>query len=172
MNKFDNTLQPCYTCLTVIAGGDGMTPVEIIKDLISKSDIQQKELGEQMGWTEVATSNRLRRNTLSAADFIKMVDILGYEIKIVEKGSDEEVTVRKKGVGERLRMMVNGIKYDTAKSDALCHSDPDGFGFYELYKDDSGRYFVAHYSSWEGGVNTISPISEYDALAMIRKMEK
>jgi len=66
-------------------------------------------------------------------------------------------------------MMVNGIKYDTYKSDAICHSDETEDSFDELYEDDEGRYFVAHYVNWEGGVNYISPISQEAASKMIHK---
>ena len=167
--KFDNSLPSCYTCLTVRFGGDGMTAAEIIKDLLSKSEIQQKELGEKMGWSEVGISNRLRRNSLSAEHFLKMLDILGYEIKVVEQETGEVEKARRKGVGERLRMMVAGVKYDTAKADAICHSNTDDYCFYELYRDDDGRYFVAQYANWTGGVNSISPISEEDAMKIMEK---
>ena len=33
----------------------------------------------------------------------------------------------------------------------------------ELYRDQEGRYFVAHYREWESGVNHISPCSKEDA---------
>lgn len=170
MKKFDKSFQSCYTCLTVKCGGDGMTPAEIIKDLLSKSEIQQNELGEKMGWSEVAISNRLKRDAFSAKSFIEMLDILGYRIEIVGKETGRIERERRKGVGERIKMMVGGIKYDTAKADAICHSDTGECCFYELYRDDSGRYFVAQYANWNGGVNSISPIGEDDALKMMKML--
>ena len=66
-------------------------------------------------------------------------------------------------------MMVNGVKYDTFKADAICHSDESEDMFCELYRDENGRYFVAQYVKWEGGVSSISPIGEEDAQRLIEK---
>lgn len=170
MIKIDNTLQQCYTFHTINNGGKSMTTADIIKDLLSKSDIQQKELGKFLGVSEVCISNRLRRNSISSDDFLKILDFLGYEINIVSKKTKEIETIRNKGVGKRIKMMVDGIKYDTAKADAICHSDATDFCFYELYKDDEGRYFVAQYSNWENGTNSISPIDENEAMKIRKKL--
>ena len=148
-----------------------MTVAETVKDLISRSSLQQKDVAAKMGWTEQGICNRFRRNSLSAEEFVKIVGILGYEIKVVERGTSDEVFNRKKGVGARIKMMVNGVKYDTYKADAICHSDETEDVFYELYVDEEGRYFVATYVNWEGGVNSISPISAEDAQRMIRKFQ-
>lgn len=160
----------CYTCMELQVGGDGMTPAEIVKDLISRSSMQQKEVAEKMGWTEQAISNKFRRNSLTAEEYLQMLEILGYELKIVERDTSEEVFTRRKGVGERLKMMVKGVKYDTYKADAICHSDESEDIFYELYVDQEGRYFVAQYVNWEGGVNSISPIGKEDAERIREKL--
>lgn len=143
-----------------------MNSVNILKDLIERSDMTQRELGEKMGWSEAATSNRFRRDAFPADTFLQMLDLLGYDFKIVKKGSDEVVEPKKKGIGEKLRMMVNGITYDTEKSDALCHATTDDI-MYELYEDKEGRYFVAIYPLWKNAVNSISPISKEKAHDLI-----
>lgn len=148
-----------------------MTPAEIVKDLINRSTMRQKEVAEKMGWTEQTISNKLRRNSLKAEEYLKMLEILGYELKIVERDTSEEVFTRRKGIGERLKMMVNGVKYDTYKADAICHSDENEDIFFELYVDQEGRYFVAQYVNWEGGINSISPIGEEDAKRIVTKFQ-
>ena len=170
IENVDKNTPSCYTCVEIQVGGDGMTPVEVIKDLISRSSMQQKEVAARMGWTEQAISNKFRRNSLSAEEYLNMLEILGYELRIVESDTSEEVFTRRKGVGERLKMMVNGVKYDTYKADAICHSDESEDIFYELYVDQEGRYFVAQYVNWEGGVNSISPIGEDDAKRIMEKL--
>lgn len=169
--KIDKITQSCYTFGELELGGECMTPVEICKRLISKSQKMQKDVADKMGWTEQCISNKFRRNSLSATEFMKIVEYLGYEIKVVEKKTQVEVSARVKGVGERLRMMVNGEIYDTYKADAICHTDENNDTFDELYKDDEGRYFVAHYVKWEGGISSISPISENDAIRMSKKFK-
>lgn len=147
-----------------------MTPTEILKDLIDRSSMQQKDVAKRMGWSPQGISNRFRRGTFNTEEFVKMLGILGYEMKIVKADSSEEVCVRKRGVGKRLKMVVNGVRYDTYKSDAICHSDESQDIFYELYRDAEGRYYVANYVKWEGGVSSISPIGEDDAQRLMQKM--
>lgn len=152
-------------------GGEKMTVANICRDLIEKSSLQQKDVAEAMGWSQGAFSNRLRRNSLSAEEFLKLIGILGFDFKIVEKKTNEEIRTRRKGVGERLQMMVNGVKYDTYKADAICHSDENDDMFFELYQDSEGRYFVAQYVRWKGGVSSISPIGAEDAKRLMNKLK-
>ena len=151
-----------------------MTIAEICKDLISRSPRQQQEVAVSMGMTPQGLSNKLRRNSLSAQQMMNLLDILGYEIKIVEKSGDDEVLPRTRGVGERIRMMVNGQRFDTYRADALGHTTeaPDGMMFDELYRTDDGQYFVAHYCRWPGGSNAISPIEKSDAIALVRSWSR
>lgn len=169
IENIDKNKPSCYTCVEMQVGGEGMRAVDICKDFIERSSIQQKDVAEKMGWTPQGISNKFRRNSLSADEFIKLLEILGYELKIVEKDTSDEVFTRRKGVGARLRLMVNGVKYDTYKADAICHSDESEEMFYELYRDTEGRYFVAQYVKWDGGVSSISPIGEEDAAKLMQK---
>lgn len=146
-----------------------MSATDICKELIGKSKLLQREVAEKMGWTEQSLSNRFRRKSLSADEFLKMLEILGYDIKIVEAESKDEVKIRRKGIGSTVKMMVGGVKYDTSKADAICHSDESKDMFYEVYRDDEGRYFIVNYVKWDGGVNTITPIGEDDAIRIIEE---
>lgn len=169
-NNVDRSKQLCYTSIEIAIGGMLMSTSEICKDLISRSGYQQKEVAEKMGFTQQSFCNKLRRNSLSADEFIKLIGIIGYEVKIVEVTTSEEVRSRRKGVGKRLQMMVNGVRYDTAKADAICHSDESEDLFCELYQNDDGTYFVAQYVTWDGGVSSITPIGYDDAQRIIAKL--
>jgi len=150
-------------------GGFRMKIADVCRDLIQTSEMKQSEIARKMGWNPPNLSNRLRRNTLSADEFVLFLSAIGYEMKIVKKDSEDEYSARIRGVGPRLQMMVNGIKYDTYKSDAICHSDVENDMFIELYRDMEGRYFVATYVKWDGGVSSITPIGEADAQKLIEK---
>ena len=160
--NIDNSSRSCYTFVEVLTGGGGVTASEQCKKLIERSEMLQKTVAQAMGWTEAGLCNKFRRNSLSADEFMKILDILGYEMQIVSKDTQEEVKLRKTGIGPRLKMMVNGIKYDTYKADAICHTDAEKPSFDEVYRDDEGRYFVAHYVNWDGGISSISPIDKDD----------
>lgn len=165
MEKVDNI---CLMCYAPGEGGTDMNASEKTKELINRSGTLNKDVAEHLGCTPAALSNKLRRNTLTAEEFMKIIEFLGYEMKIVNAETSNEIKERKRGIGERLRMMVNGIKYDTYNADAVGHSEPGGDIFYELYKDEKDRYFVAAYMNWENGVNSISPISEGAAKEMMK----
>ena len=148
-----------------------MNTIDFLKKLIAKSGMKQKEVACGLGMTEQTLCNKFRRGSISSKEFVDIIEYLGYEVKVVEKNTEEEVETRKAGVGERLKMMVNNVKYDTFKASALCHTDETQETFDELYVDDEGRYFVAHYVKWEGGVSSISPISELAAKMMIERLK-
>lgn len=167
--NIDKNKQLCYASYEINVGGVDMTAAEICKGLIERSTLRQKDVADKMGWTQQSISNKFRRNTLSAEEFRKIIEILGFEIKIVVNETSEEIKTRRKGVGERLQLMVNGVRYDTYKAGAICHSDESEEIFYELYQDIEGRYFVAQYVKWDGGVSSISPIGKEDAEKLMKK---
>lgn len=167
--NIDSFNQPCYTFIEIPTGDDCMTSAEIIKRLIQKSEKKNKEVSDEMRMSQSAFSNKFKRNSFSADEFIHIVSYLGYELKIVDKDTNDDIKIKNKGIGERVKMMIKGVIYDTEKSDAICHSDENEESFDELYQDNQGRYFVAHYVKWEGGVNSISPIGTDDAIKFIEK---
>lgn len=52
--------------------------------------------------------------------------------------------------------------YDTAKAKPICHTDPDNGWWMEVFEADSGQFFVAHYTTWDGVGNfiTLCPAEE------------
>jgi len=138
---------------------------EILKDLLSAQNITQRKFASMMGWTPQNFGQRLKNNTFSAEEWNKMVKLLGYEIRLVELETGIEFEARRKGHGRRVRQVVNGVLYDTYKADALCsdfyqdgvHEYTNGMAF-EVYVDAFGRFFVARYVEWEGGIDSISPL--------------
>ena len=149
-----------------------MTVADIVKGIIKKSDLQQAQVARLMDWTPQNLSNRLGRNTLYAEDFVKLLDVMGYKMLIIEKETEEEVKTRKRGIAPRMQMMVNGVKYDTYKADALCHSEPiQDCMFHELYQTEEGEYFLAQVMLCDGGVDSITPVTEEAAEKLMSVMK-
>lgn len=144
-------------------GGDKVTVSEMIKAAASAKGITKKEVAAFMGWSAQNFANRLRNNTISGEEWLKIASYLGYEVKMYERDSGEELKTRKRGIGPRVRQRVNNVNYDTFKADALCHTEEEFGWFLELYRDSQGRLFVVHYTSWTDGVNLISPVGFEDA---------
>lgn len=98
------------------------------------------------------------------------------EEQFVELESGIEFESRRKGHGRRVRQVVNGVLYDTHKADMLCgdfyrdgiNEYIDGMAF-ELYVDCFGRFFVARYTDWENGSDSITTIGKEDAYKLYRK---
>lgn len=134
---------------------------DVIKQAISESDKQQKEVAAHMGWTPQNFANRLKNNTVDADEWVEIAKFLGYELKMVDK-SGESLKEKKAGVGDKVVKMVGGVTYDTEKSEAICHTSEFAGSFFELYIDLEGRKFIVLYAEWvEDGI--VMPVDDTHA---------
>lgn len=141
--------------------GDILSVSDVIKQAIIESDKQQKEVAAHMGWTPQNFANRLKNNTVDADEWVEIAKFLGYKVKMVS-ADGVELKEKSKGIGNRVVQMVNGVTYDTEKSEAICHTSEFAGSFFELYKDPEGRYFIVLYASWQmDGI--VMPVDEKDA---------
>ena len=138
--------------------GDILSVSDVIKQAIAESEMQQKEVAAHMGWTPQNFANRLKNNTVDADEWVEIAKFLGYEVKMVSS-EGKELKERSKGVGSRVVQMVNGVTYDTEKSDAICHSSEFAGSFFELYMDPEGRKFVVLYADWQND-GIVMPVDE------------
>lgn len=155
---------------------NGKSMSEILKDALDAKGYSQREFAKKMGWTPQNFSQRLKKNSFTAEEWRNMAYNLGYEVRLVELESGIEFEGRRKGRGRRVRQVVNGVLYDTHKADMLCgdfycdgiNEYRDGMAF-ELYVDCFGRFFVARYTDWENGSDSITTIGKEDAYKLYRK---
>lgn len=155
---------------------NGKSMSEILKDALDAKGYSQREFAKKMGWTPQNFSQRLKKNSFTAEEWRNMAYKLGYEVRLVELESGIEFESRRKGHGRRVRQVVNGVLYDTHKADMLCgdfyrdgiNEYIDGMAF-ELYVDCFGRFFVARYTDWENGSDSITTIGKEDAYELYRK---
>lgn len=143
------------------------TVAETLKELLQKAEISYATAAK---WIDISPSTfgyKIANNTFFAEEALGVLDNLGVEVKLVE----EAHLVNKKygGIGPTVKRMVNRTIYDTSKSIALCHTDWDDGWRRELFVDDSGRFFVAHYTTWESAQPMISEMSKTDAMMMYAK---
>lgn len=146
-------------------------------DLVSKkTGITRAEAAEKIGWSPQRLNNRLSRNTLYADDFFEILDSVGIEVVLIAKETQEAIRFNVKGAGHRVVGMVNGVKYDTEKADAISNNFyADGVNEYqdgfarELYVDAEGKYFFAEYSAYEKAKDRIIPVEADIAADFIEK---
>ena len=155
---------------------NGKRMSEILKDAMEAKGYSQRAFAKKMGWTPQNFSQRLKKNSFSAEEWRKMAYMLGYEVRLVELESGIEFESRRKGHGRRVRQVIKGVLYDTYKADMLCgnfyydgeHEYTDGMAF-ELYVDSFGRFFVARYTEWADGSDSITTIGKEDAGKLYQK---
>lgn len=125
-----------------------MKASDILRDALRFRGVHQNELAEKTGQQPKTLSKKISTNRLSAQELVDYVRKLGYTISLVDIHGQGEIAVRRRGIGPRVKKMVDGIVYDTQRSDALCHTNVENGWYMELYRDDEGRFFVVHYSLW------------------------
>lgn len=141
-----------------------MKASDIVKDALQLRGVLQKELAERVGQDHKYLSKKLTTNNMKAQELIDLLHELGYEIMLVDRQEGwKTVSVRRRGTGPRVKRMVDGVTFDTAKADALCHTDVEDGRYIELYLDQEGRFFIVHYSLWQKEDASITLCQEDEA---------
>lgn len=139
-----------------------MKAADIILSAMKQRGATQKEVAAALRVKQATFSKHLKNNSLKAQELYEAAWYLGFRVILQDRQRETELQVFNKGVGPRVRRQIDGVTYDTDKASAICHTTAENGWWLELYKDSSGRYFVAHYTDWEGASNflTTCPASE------------
>lgn len=120
-----------------------MTVPQMIERAIQVKGMMKKDVAEKMGWSAANFANRLKGDSLSSKEWIKMASILGYDVQMVDKENNEVLKVQRQSHGPRVTQMIDGYVYDTDKAEALCHTPQISSGWFELFKDiQTGNFFT------------------------------
>lgn len=157
-----------------------MKAADVVLDALRARGVTSKDMAETMGVRPNTLSRKISENRLTANEFFFIADSLSYDVTLTDRDGGSELKVRQRGTGRRVKRMLSGIIYDTGKADAVCHTPMENGWYIELYQDDQGRYFAAHYSTWAGAdpFITICPENEaqklmqmYDDLEIVTERE-
>lgn len=153
-----------------------MDSKEAIIAALRDTKTTRAELTAKIGWTTQKLNSKLSRDCFKADEFLTIMDALGIDVIYKLRETGKAVTERIAGAGRRVRLMVDGVIYDTASSDALANSFwADGENEYidgralELYIDKAGRYFFAEYMNLSLAKDHILPVTKEEADAFIQK---
>lgn len=149
---------------------------DLLLTALEKSGVGKVELAHRVGWTPQRLSNKLKRNSLYADEFLMLLDEIGIDIKLVIRETGTVIKPLAQKIGPRVNMIVGGVRYDTANSNAVA-SDffADGVNKYkdgrarELYVNKKGEYFFAEYVEWDSKQNRIVPVPAEVALKFAEK---
>lgn len=129
-----------------VLGSSFMTVVEMLNQAMLAKGMKKKDVAAQMGWSSQNFSNRMKNGTIDAEEWVKISNILGYEIQMVDLSSNLVLKQRQKSTGPRVVQLVDGIQFDTDKSTSLCHTPKIYGGWFELFKDIcTGEFFTVAY---------------------------
>lgn len=132
------------------------TVAEMMREAIAANGWKLKEFAEIVGKSPAALSTQLNTNRFSAEEWRRMARLAGYEVVIQPVSAPP---VRRSGHAPNIKRMVDGVTYDTAKSDALCWMrDADGWAR-ELYATEDGTFFLAHFFTLDDIPGFITPVS-------------
>lgn len=75
------------------------TASQLARDIWGASGVSQKKLAEKMGLkTQQAVFNMLNaKNGMRTDNFVKMMNLLGYDVVVRNKVTDEEIVVSPEG---------------------------------------------------------------------------
>jgi len=145
-----------------------MKAADVVLDALRARSVTSKDMAEMMGVRPNTLSRKISENRLTANEFFFIAENLGYYVTLTDREGGNELKVRMRGTGRRVKRMLNGIIYDTSKADAVCHTTTENGWYIELYQDDQGRYFAAHYSTWEGADPFITVCPENEAKKLMQ----
>lgn len=127
-----------------------MTVSELIIESINNRKTYRKEVAAKMGWTETAFSNKLRRNSINGDDLIKIMDILGYDIRFVDKGMGLPTKKMYQKSTKGIVVSLNDDEFDSKQSLRLCHKGKVVSTLYELYLSSDGQFYSVTTTENEG----------------------
>lgn len=140
------------------------TIAAMVREVVEKSGKSHKAVAADIGMSASSFSQRMTNNSFSAEEIKKVAEVTGHQLVF-----QPTAPFQRRGVGERVRMMVDGIKYDTFTATALCHTDPIDGWYKELYMDADGRFYVVHYTRWKHARPFISRVSKEEAKELLEK---
>lgn len=140
------------------------TVASMVRDVVEKSGKTYKAVATEIGMSASSFSQRITNNSFSAEEIKRVAEATGNQLVF-----HPVVPYPRRGIGERVCMMVDGIKYDTFAATAICHSDVCDGWFKELYLDEEGRFYVVHYTRWKHARPFISRVSKEEAKELCDK---
>lgn len=141
---------------------------EVIRRMIKSSGYTQTKIAADIGISKQSLTNRIRESKFYAWELIRIAELTGYSLTASQERKADGIVLMP-GIGRRCKMNVDKVAYDTAASSAICHGPKVDKCFFELYRDKAGRFFVVHYTDWEGSQDFITTITAKDAKELYEK---
>ncbi len=141
------------------------TVAGMVREAIAANGWKLKEFAEIVGKSPAALSTQLNTNRFSAEEWRRMARLAGYDVVMVPVRETQGPRV---GHSPRIKRMVDGVVYDTAKADAVCWmKGPDGWAR-ELYTTSDGSFFLSHFDTTMNIEGFITPVSFEQAQRFIK----
>lgn len=134
---------------------------EIIRKALTESGFTHSSLGKILGCTGQNISNKLRRNTLSADEFVSWLDIMGFDVTVTCRKTARNIEDIDFGTNHRIRYIkrvVDGKYFNNRTADVVANTFQKGVdGVFdengrasELYRISDGTYILVEYGKEPG----------------------
>ena len=133
-----------------------MTAAELLAGAIASRKKPNKEVAAHLGAKASTFSRRISRNCLKAQELMDAAEYLGYKVVLVDAKDNTELELKSRSDSPRVRKQIEGKVYDTARAKFICRTGASDGWWLELYQNEDGEYFVAHYTHWDGVENFLS----------------
>lgn len=155
---------------------------DVIRKAFADSGYSKASFGRVIGCTGQNISLRLSRNSITADEFIKWLDMLGYDVTITSRKTSRSIEDEEVDWNTRVRWtrcVVDGKKFNNRTAEVISNTfavgtdgifDENGHAS-ELYKIADGTFILVDYSK-EPGKDVVSTASQATAEAFIEKYGK
>lgn len=142
----------------------------LITGAMRRRNVTQKEVASALHRNPATFSRHLSENTLRAQEFIEAAEYLRFKVALLDAETDEELAAPPADEWPRVKKQIDGVLYDTAQAMQVCRTpELDGW-WMGLHQTQDGRFFVAHYTRWEGAENFITLCPESEARKLIENL--
>lgn len=133
-----------------------MKAAELLVSAIENRGKSHKEVAAHLKRKPATFSKNIKQNALRAQELVDAAEYLGYTVMLVDKDSSEAMELVSRGTGPRVRKQIGGEVYDTARAKFICKTEAKDGWWLELFQNESGKFFAAHYTEWDGVENFIT----------------
>ena len=139
-----------------------MKASDVIIDVLKKKNVTHKQAAEVMGMNPNEFGRTVSTDTFTAREFFDLMDYLRVTV-VASDDSGRDVTEHVHGILPRISMVVDHIRYDTEKADALFHVSPLEGWDVEFYRSFNDLYFAAVEIDIDPPRRVIIPVSKEHA---------
>lgn len=127
-----------------------MKAAELLVNAMESRGAKNKDVAAVLHAKTSTFSKHITQNCLKAQELVDAAEYLGYKVVLVDTKDNTELELKSRSDSPRVRKQIDGKVYDTTRARFICRTGASDGWWLELYQNEDGEYFVAHYTHWDG----------------------